>query len=100
MADLTTKAFRAWPSGDEPQDIRPLTAGAIGAMIVGLGQARHDIERSLIEGARVMRLVTGEEAPPATLKEPEGFVKWLAESWLQSYGSYAPKPTAATDEGA
>lgn len=58
-----TKAFSVFPTADDPHDIRPLTAGGIGAMIAGLGQVRYDIERSMIEGARIMRLVTGAEVP-------------------------------------
>jgi hypothetical protein len=58
-------------------------------MIAGLGLVRYDIERSMLEAARVMRLVTGEEPPPEGLKEPEEFVKFLADQWIRSYGSYA-----------
>jgi hypothetical protein len=90
MSTLETKAFRAFPNGDAPCDIRPLTAVGVGAMIAGLAQAKFDIERSMIDGARIMRLVTGAETLPATSKDPEGVVKFLADQWLRSYGSYSP----------
>jgi hypothetical protein len=90
MAGLESRALRVFPDDDRPHDVRPLTAGAIGAMIAGLGQVRYDVEKSMIEGAKVMRLVTGAEQPPEGLKEPEEFVKFLADQWLRSFGSYVP----------
>lgn len=85
---MQTKAFRAFPDGDTPSDIRPLTSGGIGAMIAGLAQVQHVITHSMDEAARVMAMVTGQESPPASLKDPDGFVRFLAEQWLRSYGAY------------